>query len=263
MPTALEFTMQIGCRVNCKKYCPQELIVGNYSGTKNLTLENFKKMLRTVPPTLTINFSGFCEPFLNPETPLMMMYAHNRGHPIDVYTTLVGLEIGDALMIADIPFNYFKLHLPDSYGNANIPTDVEYFSVLDIILHRVANIAFMSMNGLFQSNCAEERVRGNAVVVKPGKVTCDRLDEPNFVVQPNGEVYFCCMTRGLSNRIGNLLDETYMDIERRHPSFAREMRNSPDSICHRCSWSYPKWLDYARASTKKCAGAIEWLRFRL
>lgn len=264
MITSIEISTMMGCRIACHKYCPQELIMANYTGKKVMTIEDFSKILAKLPKGLPITFSGLCEPFQNPETKDMIILAYERGHPIDVYSTLKGLDMAMATELVDkVEFRYFKIHLPDAYGNANILIDNEYLRVLSFILQTVPNLDFMSMNGLFRTNDGENRMRGNDVQVKRGRVFCDRLESPNFMIMPNGWVYFCCMAKNAELIIGNIYEQTYEELVERHKYLSPKLQRDNESICHRCSWSYPKWLDYARWCTDKAGRNLEWLRYRL
>ena len=67
----LEVTPKIGCSVNCK-YCPQSLLLNRYFKDKKdrqsmMTLEDYKRVLDKVPKDLIIDWSGFVEPFFNPQ----------------------------------------------------------------------------------------------------------------------------------------------------------------------------------------------------
>ena len=74
MKSHLEFTTIIGngnggpCYVNCKRYCPQEIIVEMLGGVtpKILPLDDFKNLLSTISKDVGIIFGGVSEPFQNP-----------------------------------------------------------------------------------------------------------------------------------------------------------------------------------------------------
>jgi len=62
--SSFEITSQIGCSVQCLKYCPQELIIFRYKGQRHLSLDVFKQFISTVPSSVQITFAGFVEPFV-------------------------------------------------------------------------------------------------------------------------------------------------------------------------------------------------------
>jgi len=235
----LEITTQIGCRVNCIEYCPQEIIVQKHRGMKPLTLENFKEYITSVPPNVSIAFSGFSEPFQNQETTDMALWAAQT-HEVQVFSTLVGLTPEDAKRLVTIPFRYFCLHLPDACGKAQIPITIDYLETLKIILSNVKNLGLMNMGGEFVSAGHENIGRGKTRVIK-GKVGCKQLDRPSFSMLPNGDVYVCCVTRGLGGKIGSLRYSTFRDIMRKFPEQAEELQTDPESICHRCTGGMPMW----------------------
>ncbi len=87
----IDVTTQVGCPCACLKYCPQEILVKRYtSPQKTLTVENFERMLKNLPKSLPIFFSGFCEPFANPNVVELMEASARSGHEIGLLTTLYG-----------------------------------------------------------------------------------------------------------------------------------------------------------------------------
>ena len=233
----LEVTTIIGCPVQCLKYCPQELIVKKYAGVPRLSLVDASRYFNKVPSDRLIWFCGFSEPLINPATVSMMELAHDLGHPVNLSTTLTGLSIEDAERLVQIPINLLTLHLPDALGNAHIKMDERYFAVLKIVLDGIPNIAFMAMNGIFTTNRTEEIARGTAPQYHKGKIFCKFLNAPNLQLMPNGDVYFCCMTRGLTGKIGSLKESSYLDFVEMIPEISERLSNNPDSICHHCSWA--------------------------
>jgi MoaA/NifB/PqqE/SkfB family radical SAM enzyme len=93
MPT-MEFTTSIdtknGCVVDCV-FCPQRTLQKSYKGERFLSLENFQKAVDKMPEEIRVTFAGFTEPWLNPKTTDMLLYANQKGHPISVFTTGIGM----------------------------------------------------------------------------------------------------------------------------------------------------------------------------
>jgi hypothetical protein len=247
-PSYLEITTQIGCRIGCLNYCPQEIIIKNYKGNKTMTFEQFKFLIETVPRTLPIFFSGLCEPFQNPETTDMILYANRIGHPISVFSTLTGLNPDNARKLIVVPIDKFVLHLPDAYGNAKIPQTQDYFETRSIIEMNVKHLEYMNMGWNFISNKCEDMARGLAIH-KNGRRLCNFLESPAYQLLPNGNVFFCCMVRGLTEMVGNLDNHTYMELAERHKRISERLQKDSESICHYCNVSEKYWL--RRAIQKK------------
>lgn len=250
----LNVCTQIGCSVDCK-FCPQETIVKRYIGERLLSLTAFKQLIETVPKDVAIIFCGLSEPFLNPECTEMILYSHNEGHPVQIYSTLTNLTFENAIKICDIPLERFVLHLPDSKNNAKIPITPEYKKVLPYVLTHVDKIQFVAMNGLFESNHYEDMVRGEAEIKHKGRIYCNLLRSPVYCLEPNGEVDMCCMARVFTGNIGSLYKESFSDLLKRHEIVAEQMAIDPKSACHYCDWAQPylkgvlkqeasKWIKY-------------------
>ena len=245
----IEFTTMIGngkgghCVVNCLKYCPQELIVPQYKGDTALTLDSFKSLLHTVPEGLPVFFSGRSEPFQNQSTIDMIEWAHQQGHPITIFSTLTGLTPEHAQRLVKVPITKLVLHLPDAYKNAKIPNHSrQYQESRAIVEDGIENIEFMSMNKSFVSNQCEGMARETTTVRRRGRRSCIFLESPGYQVQPNGEVSFCCMVRGLTEIVGNLNKSTYPELAAKHPEISHRLANDPLSICHRCVVGQKYWL---------------------
>ena len=137
----LEITTVIpvkGCVVDCV-FCPQEILKKSYNAEMRfMTVEDFKKAIDKVPTEVRIIFSGFIEPFMNKYCTDMMLYAYEKGHPIAVFTTAVGMTLEDVERIKHIPFENgpnggFTLHLPDKEHLAKHPITEKYKDVLQAI----------------------------------------------------------------------------------------------------------------------------------
>jgi hypothetical protein len=206
-----------------------------------MTLEQFKFFMKTVPSTLPIFFSGLCEPFQNPETTDMILYARTRGHPISIFSTLTGLTPENAYRLASLPIDKFVLHLPDAYGNAKIPQTQDYFEARSIIEMNVKHLEYMNMGWNFVSNKCEDMARGKATL-KKGRRLCNFLESPAYQLLPNGNVYFCCMVRGLTEKVGSLYENTYGELSEQHGEISDRLQKDPESICHYCNVSEKYYL---------------------
>lgn len=237
--SAIEITTVINCRVQCQ-YCPQTKLVSAYtkkSKTYYMSLADFKTCIDKIPLNMEIWFSGFGEPWLNPECTQMILYAHQRGHKIIVCTTLVGMKASDIALIESVPFQLFCVHLPSEEENEKILAYNEYLEVLDVLLKskiklkylfrgkaihpKVKSLINKSIYGFLWyqlvkrllSSLPHTRAGNIEITDKPkprrrrGVIGCRRQGQ--FVLLPNGDVVLCCMDYGLKHVIGNLLVSDY------------------------------------------------------
>ena len=172
--TQLEVTVNIaykGCAVACI-VCPQDKLSKTYNLypkdelIRNLSFNNFKKIIDKVPLTTRIDFSGYTEPFLNKDCGRMIKYAHDKGHTVSVYTTLVGANVSDVDLLIDIckhptrPFspydqeNPLAIHLPDEGGVMPVKITTKYKKILKYLIVQAqknnlvlgTHIRFMTMD---------------------------------------------------------------------------------------------------------------------
>lgn len=267
MQPAIEITTQIGCSVNCK-YCPQDVLLSRYFANnkkreRRLTLENYKKCLQNLPDDTVITFSGFCEPFLNSECSDMICYTVKYGNRVSLNTTLVGMTMEDFEKIKDLPFENVILHTPDKHKYANIPITDTYLQVLDSMLNarnndgepliKIANcqsepdeeilkiinhrVSFSSAKLMDRAgNIKEEGVSEN--INHEGKIEC--VNSPKLrrnVLLPDGSLVLCCMDFGLKHELGNLLNNSYYEIEngKALQEIKNNMQNGSDVLCRKCS----------------------------
>jgi MoaA/NifB/PqqE/SkfB family radical SAM enzyme len=245
----LEITTVGKCIMNCR-FCPQQLFQERYQGSQRLSLENFKKILLKVPKTVSIHFSGFAEPFLNPECIDMIEHAHSKGFKIVLFTTLVGLKSEDVKRLKSCnPF--LVLHLPDNLGNSNIVITEEYKDTLITVLKMMRIDGFSIMNDNMVPDPRAGLIRSTLERHVYGSFYCRHLVFPHFVMLPNCEVVLCFMDFGLEHRLGNLLEQSYMEIAR-SPNYkdicARRFKKDDSAICRKCSYAVPLKHEFA----KKC-----------
>jgi radical SAM protein with 4Fe4S-binding SPASM domain len=60
------------------------------------------------------------------------------------------------------------------------------------------------------------------------------MDQLNYILMPNGDMFYCCMTRGLSNKVGNMEESTFSELAARHKETGEKMSRDINSICHIC-----------------------------
>jgi FkbM family methyltransferase len=256
----MEITTNIaakGCVVDCT-FCPQRTLEKAYKGTRILSLDDFKLAIDKLPKEVRVTFAGFTEPWLNKHCTDMVEYAHERGHPISVFTTAVGMTVDDVHRLKKIPYagnpnGGFVLHLPDQERIAKHPLNKNFIKVMEAfheVQHEIQNFTTMCM-----SDTVHEKVRhlfptsyvpqfwdraGNLSGEGSLKPELDKLrdkylsvhysDTPKTcgcvedlyhnVMLPNGDVSLCCMDYGLENIIGNLFEQEYNDVvPKRHTCF--------------------------------------------
>lgn len=263
----MEITTRIGCSVNCR-YCPQDVLCRTYNIKHNenvLSLDNFKTCLDKMPKDTLILFSGFVEPFLNPECIDMMEYSVQRGHRTLLNTTLVGMKMEDAKRLTKLPIEVVTLHTPDKDGYATIPMTKEYFDVLDFLLESRKKDGRPFLD---TANCQSiphpEIVRfinnrisfGNLVMIdragnlsdlevdegvcRTGRIACERSAALNRnVLLPDGTIVLCCMDFGLQHELGNLLYDSYDDIlnGQAMKEIRKNMTDGGDVLCRKCSFA--------------------------
>jgi len=157
-----------------------------------------------------IDFSGFSEPFINPEAVDMVLYAHEEGYKIAVFTTALGLSLPDVKRLRPIPYETFELHLRDKEGLSNIPQS----EVLTTAISRITRNFHNSITGSHTSVKLSSRAGSNKHIRAPrvkGSLKCGR-GTPRWVMLPNLDCYLCCMDYGLKTQIGNLGEKTWEEL---------------------------------------------------
>jgi len=275
MGRSLEITTVIGCQNNCS-YCPQNKLIKAYSQRSNinrLSLADFKKFLAQVGSHVHIKFSGFCEPWSNPECSAMIVYAHTQGHVVSVYTTTIGMKYEAIDQIKLIPFKNFVVHLPDGSGQTLIKVDDDYLLKLEKLLeYKISNLQFICQN-LFASDDIDQSIknllekyhnfnktklftkpttRAGNIKLKPlsdslqitGQLgQCIKFD--SGVLVPNGDVFLCCVDFGLKHCLGNLNNNSLAELFN-SPEIWKIKKGfqdeSIDILCRHCELAVKKGL---------------------
>lgn len=267
----LEITAKIGCKIQCK-FCPQSILYASYfkedvHRCKEMTLENFKTCISHMPKEAIITFAGFVEPFFHPHGVQMIQYAYEQGHPVELYTTFMGLTKKQFDTIKNIPFREVVLHTPDIKKYAKISITEEYVKILDEALDlKKANGDPFIDSANCQSEPSEEFLkiaRGRIWVestlidragalgdenlkhsdFKFDPIVCNRSSKQNhWVLLPDGSVVLCCMDFGLKHPLGNLLNSDYEEIINgdAYQTLRYRMQNpfqGDDILCRRCTSS--------------------------
>lgn len=253
----LEITTKIGCKMNCV-FCPQSTLVKKYESPERLmTLENFKKIISTIPKNILIHFSGYAEPFLNPAASSMMVYAKKNGYNLALFTTLIGFDEKHADLIKEINFNYIKIHVPDTIGMKidedlwikNHDLFLKYnfkkakYMAMGVVTEKIRNHL---LNSILPSQTKRNSMisRAGLIEVKSkiqnkilGPITCKSNKWHQNVVLPDGNVYLCCNDYGLTSKLGNLLNEDYSKIYEKGEEFKEKYKYDENAICRYCEYA--------------------------
>lgn len=239
---SLEITSKIGCPIKCL-YCPQDKLFKEYSkksGILLLDFSTFKSCVDKVPKDIEIHFSGFSEPWANPECTKMVIYAHDNGFSISVNTTCYGMKIRDIAQIKDIPFKSFCVHLPDDKKQTGMRVEGDYMMVLEAIINsKINNMKFgyhhngrvneglhpqvKALFNRYRIDVEKWRIQSRAGnvdknIARPAKrlngaiEQCPRINAN--ILLPNGDVVLCCADWGLKHVLGNLLRSDYQSLFR-------------------------------------------------
>ena len=235
--------------VDCA-FCPQRTLEKSYSGERILSLDNFKRVVDKLPQAVRVTFAGFTEPFLNRNCTDMVLYAHETGHKVSVFTTGVGMKPEDVYRLMNIPyFGYpnggFCLHIPDAERIAKHPINKNFLATMKVFseVHtQIVNFHTMCMGMTIHpdvleyfptshvppfynrsGNLNKERFtkleldkqwhRVIEAKVKSEPMTCGCAEKLyHNVMLPNGDVSLCCMDYGLEYILGNLYTQEYNDV---------------------------------------------------
>ncbi len=273
----IEITPRIGCSNVCE-YCPQSTLIKRYrerigkDKDTMMTLETFKKCLSTIPLHVGLNFTGYVEPFLNPETPDMILHAYERGYSILLNTTLVGLKKDDWMRIKDVNYRELHIHLPsgafDEMIGVKIPVETyedqgrtvkklseEYYDMLNFLIQNPGNgwgqykLDFHCLGDLhpelsdlqnhFYVGVRQVNSRAmNILIEKKDKVPASENIRGNCsrvyqnVLLPDGSLSLCCQDYGLDEVLGNLVENTWDEYE--DSETVKRIRKEGADLCDYC-----------------------------
>jgi Iron-sulfur cluster-binding domain len=245
MPT-LEITTVASCTIRCT-FCPQDALKENYPSdtAHRLSIESFKTVLGKLPPYVRVDFSGFVEPWLNPDCTEMLALALGAGFSVSVYTTLQGMRdparVVELLEVCADRVEVLCLHLPDAHGNMTGHKDDLYWrQALNefMALHRrgaIKRFEFVTMSDAGEMSAVipvDRLIRWEASdragTLPRGAVSGQRVEPPvehagalgcsftpfydQNVLLPNGDVVLCCNDYSLRHKLGNLLEQSYLDL---------------------------------------------------
>jgi sulfatase maturation enzyme AslB (radical SAM superfamily) len=233
-PRMLEITLIAPCPIQCS-YCPQDVLTKNYLGDKKMTWDVFKKIMSNTPSDVEISFAGFGEPMVHSKSVDMIKYAQSQGHEVALCTTGVGMSKCDLDQLCKLKkFWYVKYHM--LRGEAAKKFDQSILDEGDI----PANEFIRSKVGGDDGSWLVSRA-GNLEdkIYKEGSIFCRR--SPNLtqpVVMPDGNAYLCCCDFGLKAPVGNLLTQTFDELD--VTKYLEAQQNGDDVICRHCELSLPR-----------------------
>lgn len=260
----LEFSLAIGCKLNCK-YCPQEKLIKRYvcdfgKDVMYMKFEDFKTCLSKVNKGGGISFAGMVEPFHNRECARMIKYAYDLGYKITLATTLVGMTDDDFEMIKDVKFHDLLIHIPDKEYNSKFIITDEYIKMFKKVSKKFNTISY-SCHGEIHKKIKdfidETKPFNNIMMNRAGNLEYDELKTYNHIgkikcgcgtivvesgwcptVLPNGTMVLCCMDYGMKHILGNLIKDKVFDIINGDEYKKIEKGLDDDSIdilCRKCS----------------------------
>jgi len=268
---SVDITTNIGCQVQCK-FCPQDVSMSNYTSKNNLqkiqfgkpvlmSYETFVKILKKIPKNVLIRFSGFSEPFLNPECIKMIKHANDNGYQIQLYSTLVGMTIDDVDILSTVKFQKFVIHLADSEKYAKISLPLHKEILKKIISSPINNVHFMTMGTLPDEikKIIGMDVKASEMVDWAGNIDfgrkTDRISGPILctmnrskknrdippIILPNGDTVLCCKDWKMDYVLGNLYNCEYDDLfqSETYLEIVKKMRSENDDIlCRTCEFAF-------------------------
>jgi len=270
MNNSVEITTNIGCRVQCK-FCPQDDSMSNYAMKNDLeqikfgnpvlmSYPTFVKIIKKIPKNVLIRFSGFTEPFLNPECGKMIKYANDNGHQIQLYSTLVGMTSNDVDILNAANPQKFVIHLADSEKYAKIPLTLHKEILKKIVSSHMENVFFMTMGTIPDEikNIIGMDVKASEMVDWAGHIDfgrkTNRITGPILctmnrsrnnrdippIILPNGDVVLCCKDWSMDYVLGNLLNCIYDELfqSKTYNEVIKKMRSENDDIiCRNCEFA--------------------------
>jgi len=264
IPT-MKITSVLGCTIRCT-FCPQDKLMRSYTKRNNIyemTFDTIKNCLDKIPLNVHIHFSGMAEPWLNPECTKMLLYTHQQGYEISVYTTTVGMHTSDVKEIESIPFRHFNVHLADKERYSKIDITDNYLETIDAIINcKISNREYMTMGELHPKvqQLIKKPIPKTRMMSRTGNLKFNayppippRLKGPircrsagnlfnHNVLLPNGDVLICCMDYGMQHILGNLISSNYTSVFNGKEFYKLQKGlddDSIDTLCRYCENASP------------------------
>lgn len=267
----LEISTVAGCSIKCT-YCPQDTLTTQYkSSVKKLSLDNFITIINKLPSDIKIHFTGFSEPLFNSECYKMIGFAKEKKLYTKISTTLykANEENINCLIGGKRILDKIILHLPADDNNMNIVIDNHYVtntskvskvllptdyivifgkkihpSLESAVASTRAKISFLSLDYMNWNSRAGNLNYEKKIDLKHfEKIKCSKNRTTQNILLPNGDVYLCCMDWKLEHKMGNLLENSYIDIVQSDAyKFINNAlnNNKSNTLCWRCEYAVPQ-----------------------
>lgn len=234
----IEVTTITSCHIACE-FCPQQIFQNNYSALKSknkMDWKTYTSCINNLPKNVSVIFGGMSEPFMNSLCTDMVFYAKEKGHKVEIFTTLMGLNVMNLeRLLNSIDFSYnpsdnrLFIHLPSVEQYEKVTINEEYLYMLDRLLSSKHHIEFhyhgsrilSELNNIQFDNRLKHWPLHNRAVNetafygkckrKDGKIGCIMNLEVNFLL-PDGDVLICCQDHGIQHIIGNLIHSDYSTL---------------------------------------------------
>lgn len=236
-------------------HCPQSNLAAAYtSPVRVMTMHTFETILNKLPADCQIHMSGFSECFLNHLCGEMIHAASDTGREVHLYSTLSGLTEQQVFQLSRSRLKYVRLHAPDKTG-FKMDTGL-WIKRLHLFAASGHHFTAMAMSAevdpliimaldQYQVKLEHPQMLSRAGLLwkdkhLTGPIRCAADRWHNNVVLPNGDVQVCCMSYNLSMPLGNLLTQSYAEIETRANEYAANDNPPDNSICRDCDWCATK-----------------------
>ena len=259
---AAEFTLALGCKLNCF-FCPQKILIDKYirlfGNATTMNFDSFKIILDKIEPGANLSFGGMVEPFSNPLCSKMIKYAYSKGFGINLATTLEGATLDDFEEMKDVCFLGIRLHIPDMEGNSKFSLSDEWFEVFQKVSARSDVYSYHChgtvhdsvkkylnpqkvVNNNLMNRAGNLDYEGLQTYCHKGRIICDNAADGRYdgfvpSILPNGTVLLCCMDYGMDHILGNLLQQDWKEIVTGDEYLRVEKGMDDDSLdilCRKC-----------------------------
>jgi len=283
----MELTLSIGCPIRCD-YCPQDLLLSKYKGTRFFTIDSFKRAFETgqVPATVNCTFMGTSDPYLCKDATKIMKWAlMERGHMGSVSTVLTYCSYEDIDALAEMKDRLTDtiIHCPAADdrmpGLKVTPEYVEKFKYAVRVLRQNQDFVLQVYNT--DPHPAIHQIWAESGVHIPRFGLHDRAGHlPNlqgpyvrhatrpFPIQicgklwnghafPNGDVGRCCNEWAMENIWGNLYETTYYDMyhSQKFRDYVKSLEGpNTDPRCRHCMDSFHQCNPEDRSKGYNCEG---------
>lgn len=257
--TEIELTTNMGCRNMCV-YCPQDKILEAYqSKEREMTLENLKRYMSTVPKPTEVQVAGFSEPLAAKDIAEMLKFLSDDGRKLLIFTTLQGVPRSVIRRVFSLPNLFVRFHFPDISGNSKMIVTPELIKNFEVAIRMIEN-----NGGCYLSCCWGELPKemghlvskiehcedvntltdfsGNVEIPwhkfkrKKGKIECGRTCK--HIILPDGRVSMCAQDWTLDYLVGDLNTQTFEEITYGdiNQDFQRRcLTENEEIICRNCS----------------------------